>query len=157
MKRCFKCGVEKPISEFYRHPMMADGHLGKCKACACKDVSENIRLKKLDPNWIAKERDRCRKKTKRARSLGLCQESPEKRKQRVLDWEVKYPHKRKAQYAAGNAYRDGRLVKPKSCHHCGKSRVRLQKHHPDYNFPLVVEWVCCPCHGIAHRKPIFAL
>ena len=41
MKKCFKCGIEKEINEFYKHPMMADGHLGKCKECNKKDVIEN--------------------------------------------------------------------------------------------------------------------
>ena len=55
-KICFKCGRELPLSSFYKHPKMGDGHLNKCKDCAKKDVSENIAKKSQDFEWRRKEK-----------------------------------------------------------------------------------------------------
>lgn len=40
-KICFKCKVEKPITDFYKHPAMSDGVVGKCKECNKADVIAN--------------------------------------------------------------------------------------------------------------------
>ena len=66
-KICFKCGVIKPISDYYKHRGMADGHLGKCKDCAKADTNINIEKKKEDPYWVEKEKARCREKSIRSK------------------------------------------------------------------------------------------
>ena len=71
MKECFKCHILKPLSEFYTHPKMGDGHLNKCKGCTKKDVKENYHLNVTKPGYIDKERKRGRNKHHRLYSRAL--------------------------------------------------------------------------------------
>lgn len=65
-KTCFKCGLRQPIEEFYKHPQMADGHLGKCKTCTREDSENRRRLKeRTDPEWVRKEAERQREKARK--------------------------------------------------------------------------------------------
>jgi len=110
VKRCFKCGIEKPMSEFYRHPLMADGHLGKCKECAKRDVTEN-RRRKME---YYHEYDCLR--ANRPRRKAYARVSARRRRQR-------YPEKNRAYLAVARAIKNGLLV-PEPCEVCGSSMSR---------------------------------
>lgn len=70
-KKCFKCGAEKLIDEFYKHPAMADGHLGKCKECTKNDIHEKYLQNIKNPEYVEKERRRGREKYKRLGYVSL--------------------------------------------------------------------------------------
>ena len=65
VKTCFKCGIEKPLSESYVHKQMGDGHLNKCKQCAKADAKKNLEKKSTNIEWRRKERARGREKYRR--------------------------------------------------------------------------------------------
>ena len=43
MKTCKKCGIGKPLDDFYRMAGMRDGHRNECKACNLAEKSERHR------------------------------------------------------------------------------------------------------------------
>jgi hypothetical protein len=131
MKRCFKCGVDKELSEFYKHSKMADGHVNKCKECNKKDVRDN-----------------------RASNVEYYRAYDVKRGNRqTLEDQHRYreqnPKKRAAHVAVGNAIRDGKLV-PLPCEVCGS--VDVHGHHTDYSRPLSVMWLCSVHHKAWHTE-----
>lgn len=113
---------------FYKHPMMGDGRLGKCKDCTRKDVREN-REKKRD-YYNAYDRERSKK--------------PERKKAIAASRE---PHKRKATELLNRAVKKGTVTK-KPCEVCGENKV--EGHHTDYSKPLDVQWLCRKHHVEVH-------
>lgn len=49
------------------------------------------------------------------------------------------------------ALRQGVLVKPKECSWCGNDQRPIHGHHPDYDRPLMVVWICADCHQEHHK------
>lgn len=148
-KKCFKCNSVKLASEFYKHPRMADGRMGKCKSCAKKDVHEHTKILKNDPIWAFQERARCRIKQAKRRSLGLdVKDNSASRR-----WVKKHRNKRLAHHIARYALKTGEIKTRENCESCGVGG-KLHMHHPDYSRPKMVVWLCPKCHGIVHRKPL---
>ena len=78
-KTCKVCLVTKPLSEFYKHPRMADGHLGKCKECqkAASTKARNAALE-VTKKWKAEDsrRMKCHSAVARALRKGLIEPAP---------------------------------------------------------------------------------
>ncbi len=152
MKKCFKCGAEKPLSDFYKHKQMGDGHLNKCKECSKKDVSANYR-KNID-YYKEYERSRTSLPNRVAARIAYAQSDAGKIRQNIakIKWTRRNPIKRMANIIVGNAVRDGKLIKSCSCGSCGSTPSRIHGHHDDYAYPLVVRWLCPGCHNKWHKE-----
>ena len=128
-KQCFKCGEVKPLSAFYKHKGMADGHVNKCKECNKKDVREN-RKARVD-YYREYDRERGNRQTS----------------EYLREWREKYPAKHRAHQMVRLAIKRGNLV-PEPCESCGADKTHA--HHDDYLKPLNVRWLCPACHKAWH-------
>lgn len=141
-KRCFKCEAEKPLDAFYKHPMMADGHLNKCIECAKTDVRSS-RAARLE-YYQAYDRSRAKWPERVADRKRRAKEHPR----------VGYRDPDPVKYTARNvlhaAVRDGKIKKPVECQICAIHDDRLHGHHEDYSKPTEVIWVCAACHSLIH-------
>ena len=66
-----------------------------------------------------------------------------------------------AQNKLEKAIERGDVVRPAACSRCGAAdtpmrdgRTSIQAHHPDYEQPLEVLWLCQRCHHEQHRKEV---
>lgn len=147
-KTCFKCHKDLPYSEFYKHKMMRDGYLGKCKSCTKKDVKARTDALMNDPAWVESERARGRDKYHR---LGYrdsdrirLQTNPAARASKAATsakWRERFWYKKSAETAVQ------RMKTPKGCvkHHWSY----LDEHWKDVIF------VKSEDHYTAHRFMIF--
>jgi hypothetical protein len=131
--------------DFYRQ---SNGNLQRdCKECWKAYVRAN-RLVKIDQyreyeRGRANAPHRLQARQEYARTDGG-KRAANRAKRTFLD---RYPAKRAAHVATGNAIRDGRLVR-EPCEVCG---ARAQAHHDDYAKPLEVRWLCPMHHAEWHK------
>lgn len=135
-KECFKCKTVKPLTEFYKHSGMADGHLNKCKGCtkndAAKHRSENLEKIRAYDKIRAKNPERAKTASKIS-----------------AEWRKADSRRMRAHNAVTRAIKKGSLVRH-SCERCGEKKSYA--HHEDYDKPLEVMWLCQPCHKQRHKE-----
>ena len=83
-----ECGLEKPITEFYKHPRMSFGVDSKCKDCVKQRTKlRHHKLMEENPNFLEEERERHKEKYHR---LGY--------KESQKEWDKNKPWKNTSTY-----------------------------------------------------------
>ena len=123
---CKWCNTDKEKGDFYLHPMMASGHLGKCKECCKAAAKRNYRDKREQKLQYEKKRN----KTKWRKECALRYQRRRRKR---------YPEKDRARRMVAYYVRSGKLLK-RPCAICRDKKV--EAHHADYSRPLEVEWLC---------------
>jgi hypothetical protein len=135
-KVCFKCQQRLPVESFYRHPMTADGRLGKCKGCTKRDVAKNY----YDRHQQYRDYDKRRNHTPERRAA-IHRYQRERRRRN--------PEKAWARQVTRRAVAKGILTRL-PCQVCGD--LFTEAHHHDYSKPLDVRWLCFICHRKEHGQ-----
>lgn len=129
-KECFECREVQPLSEFYRHGQMADGHLNKCKACTRA--------------YMKRHRDESLEKVRAYDRARGCRHGPEY----LREYRRRNPEKARAHSLVAYAVRTGKMLK-KPCEVCGSGDTHA--HHDDYLLVYEVRWLCAKHHR-QHRE-----
>ena len=181
MKKCSKCGVEKSEDEFHKDKRRSRGVVYSCKKCQSK-YAKLWRLKNLErtrecsAQWYIKNKKRASttskkyyvknkniilKKTKKYReknrdksarwSKKWRENNKERRRLYSKEWRKNNKEKDQAHKKLNYALKTGKIIK-QNCEFCGSAKSF--GHHPNYNFPLIVRWVCPLHHSFIHKTSI---
>lgn len=168
MKRCGRCNKDKPATaEYFHGNNQTDDNLHPyCKECRNSarrkyhwdhKEEENAKNKEWASSHPQKYREGQRdwRNRNREKRLPVIRERYRNNRayhlMRSAQYSTLYPKQYRAHLAVRLAIKRGDLVKPQICDTC-KQKGRIHAHHKDYLQPLVVQWLCSLCHGLAHAK-----
>ena len=132
MKRCSKCKIDKSRSSFSKRVASKDGLAYCCKVCALKYYQS--------PEGKASD--------KRHKQSDKGKEGKKKTRDK---YNLTYPEKHVAVRTLNNAIVAGEIIRPDFCEFCFQEK-RVEGHHPDYDKPLEVDWLCPECHRKLHKE-----
>ena len=151
MKVCRECKTEKPLSDFYKHPRMADGHLNKCAECVKSRVTKHREANLEKIQAYDKMRSKQPHRLQAIKDYAKTEAGKLTKKKAMSAYHARYPMKRAAHVITRNYVRDGKLIPESSCSICN-STEKIEGPHDDYTKPLDVRWLCEKCHKQWHRE-----
>jgi hypothetical protein len=144
-KKCNLCQKHKPLSEYYKHKGCVDGHVGQCKSCHTQKSNAYRKTdagKESVKKYQQTESYKIRRKAFNESENGRLSMSKGAKK-----FAERHPKQAKAHTTFSNALRLGKVF-PMPCIICGAAKT--EGHHPDYDQPLSVIWLCRPHHLEVH-------
>jgi hypothetical protein len=137
---CKQCDCVKPLEYFYV------SNLARCKECVKASVRAN-RAEKIE-YYTEYEKSRANLAHRVAARAQYAKTDAGKaaHKSALLRSRQKFPGKSRARSLLWKAIIRGK-IKPHPCWVCGE---KAHGHHPDYDRPLEVVWLCAVHHKAAH-------
>lgn len=123
MKTCTACKQAKPLIDFHQHSQSKDKKQTQCKVCRSEKMKKYNKTPEAKAVW------------RRA--------SHNKR--------VRYKQKVKANMKISNAIHRGKLNKGECKLGIWNCKGRVEAHHPDYQCPEKVMWLCAKHHQMLHN------
>jgi hypothetical protein len=159
MKKCSRCGIEKPLSEFHKKPDSPDGLRTHCKLCR----NEEYKVYMQNPD----KKEMARKRAYRWRTTEKGKISSKERRRKYHETDIgkengrkysrihrdKHPDRIKSRKALWWATASGKVIRPSNCNRCGTETKVHGHHHNGHNQEhwLDVIWLCRRCHTEIHR------
>lgn|SRR5574343_143584 len=129
MKICSKCKENKNETDFYKDKRTKDGLYSNCKKC--HNIIQEKNSKIVNKKWVVKNREYVNSWMKKY------QQNPIPRIKQVCRI------KTRCLILSGKFKKD-------VCKECGNKKV--EGHHPDYNKPEQVIWLCIRHHKLLHKN-----
>jgi len=164
VKRCTRCGGEKPLTAFSPDRRKANGVQARCKECLAELGRQRYRSnpeaeRQRARAWQRANPDRSLESARRWKSENPERVSNQGRRWKAAHhdrhlaanrrWQEANPERvamsKRAVSIVRQAIKRGELKRPDACSQCG-SAGRVQAAHYDYSRPLDVRWLCIPCH-----------
>lgn len=140
-QKCVACEAAKPKCDFYANDR-------KCKDCRKSLVKLARQLNAEHYKEYDRQRAMRQDRVNARLAYAKTDEGKAAHARAGRSYYAKHGKRRAATIKVGNAVRDGRLKK-QPCFVCGHDDV--EAHHPDYDAPLDVVWLC-----VAHHKELHA-
>lgn len=138
MKKCSKCGAEKPATEEFFRPAKRVGGFYFRSSC-----------RKCD-NEYAKVAAERRVITPEMRSVWTRRyyvSHPETMAEKRRHYRDEHPERDRATNIVNKAVARGTMVRHDWCEECGE-KAHTHGHHDDYAKPREVRWLCPACHAL---------
>jgi len=154
-KECSKCHQVKPITEFYffKKGNYYTSHCHDCRLIDQKQYRESHKDKAKRDYEALRESGYHRERHKRLAESGFFKAEPRHTNQveahKKSDKDPKNLIKRKARASIKYMIKQGQLLK-EPCFLCGNPIA--EAHHPNYNNPRYVVFLCDACHGLMKYK-----